>query len=112
MKSLKNRRLPTGKIEKPEDKIWRQQFDKLTKDDHLEKLHMLGLDDDEVEVLADDFEEVKKGKKGKILQELEEEAGPVPAEGEEQEAPAHKKAAQSKRPNPADDEEESDEDEE
>ncbi len=84
MKPVKNRRLPTGKIEKPEDKIWRQEFDKLTKDDHLEKLHMLGLDDEEVEELAEDFEEVKKGKKGKILQELEEEAGPAPAEGEEQ----------------------------
>ncbi|QQR92802.1 MAG: hypothetical protein IPJ89_00990 [Candidatus Iainarchaeum archaeon] len=94
MKPVRNRRLPTGKIEKPEDKIWRQQFDKLTKDDHLEKLHMLGLDDEEVEELAEDFEEVKKGKKGKILQELEEEVGPAPEEGVEQGTP-HKKHAKT-----------------
>ncbi len=93
MKPIKTRRLPAGKIEKPEDKIWRQEFDKLTKDDHLEKLHMLGLDDEEVEELAEDFEEVKKGKKGKILQELEEEAGPAPMEGE---STPHKKQVKPK----------------
>ncbi|MEK6970719.1 MAG: hypothetical protein AABW68_03410 [archaeon] len=68
------RKHPEGKIVKPEDRIWKEQFDRLTKDDHKEKLHMLGLDDEEAEVLVEDFEEVKKGKKGKILSELEEEA--------------------------------------
>ena len=82
MPTLKNRRLPSGKIEKPEDTIWRQQFEKMGKDDHLEKLHMLGLDDEEAEVLVEDFEEVKKGKKSKVMQELEEEAGPA-EEGKE-----------------------------
>ncbi len=83
MPTLKNRRLPSGKIDKPEDKIWRQQFEKMGKDDHLEKLHMLGLDDEEAEVLVEDFEEVKKGKKSKVMQELEEEAGPA-SEGKEE----------------------------
>ena len=68
---------PEGKIIKPEDQIWKEQFDQLTQDDHREKLHMLGLDDDETEVLVEDFEEVKKGKTGRVLKELEEEAGPV-----------------------------------
>lgn len=80
MQSLKNRKKPEGKIVKPEDKIWREQFDHLSKDDHLEKLHLLGLDDEEAEVLVDDFEEVKKGRKGKILQDLEEEAGAATTE--------------------------------
>jgi hypothetical protein len=75
MQTLKNRKKPEGKIVKPEDKIWREQFDHLSKDDHLEKLHLLGLDDEEAEVLVEDFEEVKKGKKSKVLQDLEEEAG-------------------------------------
>ncbi len=94
MHSPKNRRLPEGKIEKPEDKIWKQQFDKLSKDEHMEKLHMLGLDDEEAEELAKDFEEVKKGKKGKILKELEEEAGPVMEEGNNtrKEVPAEESA--------------------
>ncbi len=74
MQSLRNRRRAEGKISKPEDKIWKEQFDQMTKDDHLEKLHLLGLDDEEAEELVVDFEEVKKGKKGKVLQELEEEA--------------------------------------
>ena len=74
MKSLKNRKIPEGKIEKPEDNIWKKQFDELSKEDHLAKLRMLGLDDDEAEVLVEDFEEVKKGKKSKILEVLEEEA--------------------------------------
>mgnify|MGYP001576011078 CR=1 FL=1 len=68
----KNR--PEGKIVKPEDRIWKEQFDQLSKDDHLEKLHLLGLDDEEAEELIEDFEEVKKGKKSRVLQELEEEA--------------------------------------
>ena len=80
MPSLQNRKRPEGKIVKPEDKIWKEQFDHMTKDDHLEKLHLLGLDDEEAEVLVEDFEEVKKGKKGKVLQELENEAGPVEEE--------------------------------
>ncbi|MDP2665884.1 MAG: hypothetical protein Q8P05_00040 [Candidatus Diapherotrites archaeon] len=66
-----------GKIVKPEDKIWRQQFDQLSKEDHLEKLHLLGLDDEEAEELVQDFEEVKQGKKGKVLQEMEAEAQPI-----------------------------------
>lgn len=80
MQSLKNRKRPEGKIVKPEDKIWKEQFDHLSKDEHLEKLHLLGLDDDEAEVLVEDFEEVKKGKKSKVLQELEEEAGAAASE--------------------------------
>jgi len=80
MQSLKNRKRPEGKIVKPEDKIWKEQFDHLSKDDHLEKLHLLGLDDEEAEVLVEDFEEVKKGKKSKVLQELEEEAGSAATE--------------------------------
>ncbi len=78
MPSLKNRKHPEGKIVKPEDRIWKEQFDKLTKDDHKEKLHMLGLDDEETEELVEDFEEVKKGKKGKVLQEWEEEVADAP----------------------------------
>ena len=85
MKTLQNRRRPEGKIIKPEDKIWKEQFDHMTKDDHLEKLHLLGLDDEEAEVLVEDFEEVKKGKKGKVLQELENEAGPPAVEKNENE---------------------------
>ncbi len=83
MQSLRNRKRPEGKIVKPEDKIWRDQFDKMSKDDHLEKLHLLGLDDEEADELVEDFEEVKKGKKGKVLQEMEEEAGPAIMEGKE-----------------------------
>lgn len=78
MQSLRNKKHPEGKIIKPEDKIWKEQFDKLSKDDHKEKLHMLGLDDDEAEELVEDFEEVKKGKKGKVLQEWEEEVADAP----------------------------------
>jgi hypothetical protein len=77
MKGLKNRKIPEGKIEKPEDRIWKKQFDDLSKEDHMEKLHMLGLDDEEAEILAEDFEEVKKGKKGKVLKELEEEVSEI-----------------------------------
>lgn len=80
MLSLRTRRRPEGKIVKPEDRIWKEQFDHLSKDDHLEKLHLLGLDDEEAEVLVEDFEEVKKGKKSKVLQELEQEAGPESSE--------------------------------
>lgn len=82
MQSSRNRKLPEGKIIKPEDRIWKEQFDHLSKDDHLEKLHLLGLDDEEAEELVEDFEEVKKGKKSKILQELEEEASAAGKEGE------------------------------
>ena len=85
MQSLRNRKRPEGKIVKPEDKIWRDQFDKMSKDDHLEKLHLLGLDDEEADELVEDFEEVKKGKKGRVLQELEEEAGPAPTDGKTEE---------------------------
>lgn len=97
MQSLRNRKRPEGKIEKPEDKIWRDQFDKMSKDDHLEKLHLLGLDDEEADELVEDFEEVKKGKKGKVLQEMEEEAGPALADGKEQ-------AEEKSKENPSDDE--------
>ena len=79
MQSVRNRKHPEGKIVKPEDKIWKDQFDKMSKDDHLEKLYLLGLDDEEADELVEDFEEVKKGKKGKVLQQMEEEAGPAVA---------------------------------
>ncbi len=85
MRTLQNKKRPEGKISKPEDRIWKEQFDQLTKDDHLEKLHLLGLDDEEAEVLVEDFEEVKKGKKGKVLQELEQEAGSATTEENSQE---------------------------
>ena len=83
MPSLRDRKKPEGKIVKPEDRIWKEQFDKLSKDDHREKLHLLGLDDDETEELVEDFEEVKKGKKGKVMEELENEAGPAEEKKEE-----------------------------
>lgn len=88
MQSLRNRKRPEGKIVKPEDKIWKDQFDKMSKDDHLEKLHLLGLDDEEADELVEDFEEVKKGKKGKVLQQMEEEAGPVVTEEKAGDKPA------------------------
>jgi hypothetical protein len=75
MQTLRNRKRLEGKIVKPEDKIWKEQFDHLSKDEHLEKLHLLGLDDEEAEILVEDFEEVKKGKKSKVLEELEMEVG-------------------------------------
>ncbi|MFH0969869.1 MAG: hypothetical protein V1776_00175 [Candidatus Diapherotrites archaeon] len=78
MLKLHQRRLPEGKIVKPEDRIWKEQFDKMSQEDHREKLRMLGLDDEETDELVEDFEEVKKGKKGKILKEWED--GVIPEE--------------------------------
>ena len=72
---MKNRALPEGRIEKPEDREWRQWFEKLDKDKHTEYLAKLGLDNEEIRELEEDFEAVKKGRKPKIMEELESEAG-------------------------------------
>ena len=53
---MKNRALPEGLIEKPEDREWRQWFEKLDKDKHTEYLAKLGLDNEEIRELEEDFE--------------------------------------------------------
>ena len=68
-RSLKNRKLPDGRIEKPEDKDWKQWFEKLDTSDHDEYLHKLGLDEEEIKELETDFDNLKKGKK-KSLEEI------------------------------------------
>jgi hypothetical protein len=91
MVSFLHPKRPEGRIIKPEDQIWQEQFDKLTKDEHLEKLHLLGLDNEEAKELAEDFEEVKKGKKGKVLKEWEEEVGSPENETDKEKANEEKK---------------------
>ncbi len=49
--------------EKPEDKIWREEFNKLTLDDHNAKLRSLGLDDEDIEEFDEVFQEDFKKKK-------------------------------------------------
>ncbi|MFH1586724.1 MAG: hypothetical protein ABID38_02615 [Candidatus Diapherotrites archaeon] len=43
--------------EKPEDKIWREEFDQMTVEDHNEKLKGLGLEEEDIE----EFDEVFYG---------------------------------------------------
>jgi len=50
---------PDGKIEKPEDKIWKEWFDKLDIKEHEQKLKQLGLDEDDIE----EWEEAESLKK-------------------------------------------------
>ena len=40
---------PEGKIEKPEDKAWREWYEKLDPKEHEEYLSKLGLDKEEIE---------------------------------------------------------------
>jgi len=40
---------PEGKIEKAEDKIWHEWFDKLDVKEHEQKLKQLGLDKEDIE---------------------------------------------------------------
>ena len=51
--------------EKPEDKIWREEFEQLTIDDHDGKLKSLGLDEEDIEEFNEKFSEdsAKKEKK-------------------------------------------------
>jgi hypothetical protein len=58
-KSLKNRKIPEGKIEKPEDKVWLDWYNKLDAKEHEEKLSQLGLDQDDIQ----EWEEVEGFKK-------------------------------------------------
>jgi hypothetical protein len=51
--------IPTGKIEKPEDKAWREWFDSLGKEEHEQHLAQLGLDKEEIE----EWEELEGFKK-------------------------------------------------
>lgn len=46
----------SGKIEKAEDKEWREWFNTLTKDDHKKYLQKLGLDEEDL----DEMDEIKK----------------------------------------------------
>ncbi len=46
---LRTRAKPEGKIEKAEDKEWRQWYDGLGNKEHEKKLAMLGLDKDDIE---------------------------------------------------------------
>jgi len=51
----KTRRKPTpsGKIEKPEDKFWKEEFDAMGVEEHEKALHQLGLDDEDIEEWED-----------------------------------------------------------
>lgn len=41
--------VPDGRIEKPEDRVWKEEFEAMTVEDHERALHQLGLDDEEIE---------------------------------------------------------------
>jgi hypothetical protein len=45
--------------EKPEDKIWKEEFNKMTLEEHNKKLKALGLDDEDIEEFDEVFEESK-----------------------------------------------------
>ena len=64
-RSLKNRKIPKGKIEKPEDKAWQAWYKGLDVKEHEKHLAQLGLDTGDIE----EWEEVegfkKPGKKKK-----------------------------------------------
>lgn len=54
-----SRKPPEGKKlpDTPDMKAWREEFDAMTKEEHLAKLKALGLDDEELA----EFEEMEKG---------------------------------------------------
>ncbi|MFH1588635.1 MAG: hypothetical protein ABIA76_04845 [Candidatus Diapherotrites archaeon] len=53
--------------EKPEDKIWKEEFKKMTLDDHKQKLRELGLEEEDLEEFDKAFDE-EKPKKQKLPQ--------------------------------------------
>ena len=69
------RRKKEGKpiSDKPENKLWQQWFEKLSINDHDEKLRQLGLDDEDVEEFNTKFTDGKKSASDKT-DELEETA--------------------------------------
>ena len=59
--------VPDGKIEKPEDKAWKEWYEKLAPKEHEEYLSKLGLEKEEIEEWG----------QHSVLQGLEQEAGPA-----------------------------------
>ncbi len=58
-RTLKNKKKPEGKIEKPEDKAWLDWYSKLDVAEHEAKLAQLGLDQEDIK----EWEEVEGFKK-------------------------------------------------
>ncbi len=55
-----NRKIPEGKIEKPEDKIWKEWFNKLSLKEHENYLAKLGLDEEDIKEWEEEFKKKKK----------------------------------------------------
>ncbi len=41
--------VPEGKIEKPEDKVWKEEFEQMSVEDHKKALQQLGLDEEDID---------------------------------------------------------------
>lgn len=61
---LRKKPVPDSKIEKPEDKAWKDWYDKLSPEEHEKALAQLGLDKEEIEEW-EETEGLKKGQKKK-----------------------------------------------
>ncbi|MBN2127549.1 MAG: hypothetical protein JW703_04115 [Candidatus Diapherotrites archaeon] len=51
--------------EKPEDKLWRAEFEKMSLEEHNNKLRELGLDEEDIEEFDETFEKEIKPKEKK-----------------------------------------------
>jgi hypothetical protein len=49
MARVKKTDTPEGKIEKAEDKVWKEEFDSMKVEDHEKILHQLGLDEEDIQ---------------------------------------------------------------
>ena len=56
-----SRKVPEGRIEKPEDKAWKEWFDKLSIKEHESYLAKLGLDEEDIKEWEEEFKKKKKG---------------------------------------------------
>ena len=78
----KKKDTPEGKIEKAEDKMWKEEFDSMDVKDHEKALHQLGLDEEDIE----EWEEMAGFKEPKpehmeLVEEKSEEKKPVKKPG-------------------------------
>jgi hypothetical protein len=62
---LKKRKEGKPLKEKPEDKIWREEFEKMSLEEHNQKLRELGLDDEDIEEFDESFQDELKSKQKK-----------------------------------------------
>ena len=64
--------MPDGKIEKAEDKIWKEEFEQMSVQDHEKALQQLGLDEGDIDEWEQAVGYKKKADSGKNKAEKEE----------------------------------------